>query len=146
MQRTLKRSDCFFRKCNRLSCAFFWIPDFLLFWGTWQYLKFRCNLENVIYIQAKRRCFGYHTMVGVNINTKQDFFQISRLMGNKEKRLINSFSLCPYVNVYPYRLNCLVEFKIEIESRLHCVDIYINDCRKTKSLQYCKKAQVSFFL
>ena len=28
---------------------------------------------------------------------------------------------------------CLVEIKIEIESSLHCIDIYVDDCTKFQS-------------
>ena len=50
-------------------------------------------------------------------------FFITSLRVNKEKLLIDIFSLFLCL-----RVQCLTETKIEIESRLHCIDIIDDDC------------------
>ena len=46
----------------------------------------------------------------------------------QRKPIIDAF-LCFHVYVYPCCLKNLVDIKIEIESRHHCIDIYDDDCR-----------------
>ena len=76
-------------------------------------------------------------MVGVDINTLKttfllkfwfltSLFQIKSWQLSKEKLLnLILHSLCFRVHVYPWCLKSL----LEIKSRLHCIDIYDNDCR-----------------
>ena len=51
---------------------------------------------------------------------------------SKEKLLIDSFSLLPCLFVlYRMLFESVVEIKIKIKSRLHCIDIYDDDCMST---------------
>ena len=55
------------------------------------------------------------------------FFLIKSLHVNQEKLLIVSFPLFPCLCV-SLLFKSLVEIKIEIKCRLHCIDIYDNNC------------------
>ena len=51
-------------------------------------------------------------------------FGVTSLQVNKEKLLIDNF-FCVCVSIL---IQSFVEIKIEIESRLHCIDIHDDDC------------------
>ena len=57
------------------------------------------------------------------------------LQVNKKKLLIGSFSLFPCLFV-SMRFETLVEVKIEIESRVRCINIYDNHCTLAKISTY----------
>ena len=59
------------------------------------------------------------------------FLQITSLQVNKENHLFVSRFICVSVLI-----ESLVEIKIEITSRLHCIDIYDVDCKVSPTLVF----------